>query len=195
MAAGAIGWTGLKQGGWDDRQWNLYTQGTPWSPERVLNTSEVEEIIMRFSIGAIAAFDDHGIRRNITINNEICDEKSQKLNVSWRYVSSILGAIALIQFSALCCLLARANRSIVRDASFFSTAMLLRPVLKELDDEPGKMVMSGAEILNHEKLRDRNIRYDYKELRQGEVKQVTVYFEDEFQGHKRKRWPSGNYGG
>ena len=195
LAAGAIGWTGLAQGGWDDRQWHLYTQGTPWSPEHVLNTREVEEIIMRFSIGAIAAFDDHGIRHNITINNETCDEKSQKLNVSWRYVSSILGAIGLIQFSALCFLLARANRSIVRDASFFSTAMLLRPVLEVLDDVPGRMVMSGAEIKNHKKFRDRNIRYDYKEMRHGEAKQVTVCFEDEFKGHMRKKWPSGDYSG
>ncbi|KAH6642688.1 hypothetical protein C7974DRAFT_431087 [Boeremia exigua] len=193
IGAGAIGWTGISQGRWTDRQFRYYTQGTPWSPPRILDKSDVEEIIMRFSIGAIAAFDDHGIRRNVTINNETCDDTSQKINVSWRYVSSILGAIGLIQFGALCYLLLRANRSIVRDASFFSTAMLLRPILEVLDDVPGRMAMSGAEIKNHKRLRNRNVRYDYKEV--GHVKQVTVYFEDEFKGHMRKKWPSGDYSG
>ncbi|KAJ4987501.1 hypothetical protein SVAN01_06958 [Stagonosporopsis vannaccii] len=193
IAAGAIGWTGATQNRWTDRQFRLYTQGTPWSPKRVLATKDVEETIMRFSIGAIAAFDDHGTRYNITINNETCDEKSQKINVSWRYVSSVLGAIGAIQTSALIYLLISANKSIVRDASFFSTAMLLRPVLEVLDDVPGRMAMTGAEIKNHIKLRDRNIRYDYKEI--GQVKQVTIHFEDQFRGHLRKKWPSGDYSG
>lgn len=194
LAAGAIGWTGISEGGWTDRQWRLYTQDPPWSPKRVLSTHEVEEMIMRFSIGAIAAFDDHGTRHNITINNKTCDEKSQALKVTWKYIWIILGAIGVIQFSALCYLLIRANRSIVRDSSYFSVAMLLRPILEVIDDVPGRMAMTGTEIKNHPKLRDRNIRYDYKE-KPNKTKQVTVYFEDEFKGHMKKRWPSGDYGG
>ncbi|UPX18363.1 uncharacterized protein EKO05_0008665 [Ascochyta rabiei] len=193
LAAGAIGWTGLKQSGWGDLQFRLYPQGTPWSPRENVNTSTVEDIIMRFTIGAIAAFDDHGIRHNITINNKVCDKNSQQLNVSWRYVSSILGTIGIIQFGALCYLLACANRTIVRDASFFSTAMLLKPVLDLLGNEQGAVAMSGDEIKDHPKLRYRRIRYDYEEGRNGGPKKVTISFQHREKGHNRKKWPSGEY--
>lgn len=194
IAAGAIAWTGNRDQNWNDRQWRLYTQRTPFSPPYIPEKSKVEEIIERFSIGAIASFDDHGIRYNITINNETCDKDSQKINVSWHYVLGILGAIVGIQFGALCYLLARANKSIVRDSSYFSVAMLLQPILKVVDDMPGRMAMTGVELKDHANLRDRNIRYDYKEL-PDKTKQVTVYFEDEWKGHMRKKWPSGDYSG
>ncbi|KAJ8118959.1 hypothetical protein OPT61_g158 [Boeremia exigua] len=71
--------------------------------------------------------------------------------------------------------------------------MLLRPILKILDDVPRRMAMTGAEIKSHKALRDRNLMYDYKEV--GHVKPVTVYFEDEFRGHMRKKWPLGDYSG
>lgn len=151
-------------------------------------------MIMRFSIGAIAAFDDHGLRHVIKINSETCDQTSQKLDVRWNYIWIILGSIAGIQFSALCYLLKRANKSIVRDSSYFSVAMLLRPVLEIIDDVPGRMAMTGTEIKHHAKFRNRNIRYDYKEL-PDTAKQVTVYFEDAWKGQMRKKWPSGDYSG
>ncbi|KAF3034778.1 hypothetical protein E8E12_002393 [Didymella heteroderae] len=194
LAAGAIAWTGYAESNWTDRQYRLNTQDSPWSPARVLNTTEVEEMIMRFSIGAIAAFDDHGLRYNIFINNRTCDQTSQKLEVKWKYIWIILGSIGAIQFSALCYLLIRANKSIVRDSSYFSVAMLLRPVLEFIDDVPGRMAMTGTEIKNHPRLRDKNIRYDYNEKDDG-TKQVTICVEGEFRGHVKKRWPSGDYGG
>lgn len=193
IAAGAIAWTGISENNWYDRQWRLYTQRTPFSPPYIPETSEVEEFLERFSIGAIASFDDHGIRYNVTINNETCDEDSQKINVNWHYVLSILGAICGIQLAALCYLLARANKSIVRDSSYFSVAMLLQPVLKVIQ-LPGRMAMTGLELKDHALLRDRNIRYDFKEL-PDKTRQVTVWFEDEWKGHMRKKWPSGDYGG
>ena len=192
-AAGAISWTGFSMNNWTDRQFRVYPRGTPWSPGNETDTTEIENIIMRHTIGAIAAFDDHGIRYDIHINDKDCDRKSQRLNVGWRWIALILGSIVLIQLVALCYLLAFANRTIIRDASYFSTAMLLRPVLKVLDGESGVMAMSGAELKNHDKLRDRKIWYDYIEGRHGEAKEVTVSFEDEIKGHKRKKWGSGQY--
>ncbi|KAF3049909.1 hypothetical protein E8E11_007305 [Didymella keratinophila] len=194
LAAGAIAWSGITEGGWTDRQWQLFTLGSPWSPKHALNTKEVQDTIMRYSIGAIAAFDDHGIRHNITINNETCDDKSQALKVTWKYIWIILGAIAAIQFSALCYLLLRANRSIVRDSSYFSVAMLLRPVLELIDDVPGRMAMTGSEIKTHPNLRGKMILYDYNEKKDG-TKQVTIRVEGKSSGHMKKRWPSGDYGG
>lgn len=193
IAAGAISWSGIADIGFSDRQWRMYPQGTPWSPDHKANTTEIQDIIMRHTIRAIAAFDDHGIPYNIHINDRNCDKKSQRLNVGWRWIAVILGSIILIQLVALCYLLAIANRTIIRDASHFSTAMLLKPVLKDLDGESEVMAMSGAELKSHPKLQGRKIWYDYIEGRPGEAKEVTVSFEDEIKGHKRKNWGSGEY--
>lgn len=192
-AAGAISWTGLTMNRWKDRQFRLYPRGTPWSPDYEVDTTEIESIIMRHTIGAIAAFDDHGIRYDIHINDKDCDRQSQRLNVNWKWIASILGSIVLIQLTALCSLLKFANRAIVRDASYFSTAMLLRPVLNVLEGESGVMAMTGAQIKDHPKLRDKKIWYDYIEGRPNEAKQVTVSFRDGIKGHKRKKWDSGEY--
>lgn len=193
VAAGAISWSGISYGGWGNWNWQLYPKGTYGSPTHIVNTSEVEDIIKRFSIGAIAAYDDHGVRHSIHINNEHCDVNSQRLNVGWRYVTGILGGICLIQFGALCCLLAFANRGIIRDASFFSTAMLLKPVLKLVGDEPGAMTMSGAQLKDHPKLRYRKIRYDYQKGRNGEPNEVMLAMWPKQGRTSSEKWPSGQY--
>lgn len=199
IAAGAVAWTGFIQNRWKDRQWRVYPRGTRWSPDHKASTADVADVIMRHTIGAIAAFDDHGNNFTININNHTCDKLNQRLEVRWLWIGVILGAIALIQLTALWYLLSYADRSIVRDASYFSTAMLLKPVLKELDGELGVMAMSGAQIKNHEKLQGRRIKYDYKGDRYDLVREVTISFEDEIgqpkkQGRPKKQiWPSGSY--
>lgn len=192
LAAGAISWSGIFYNGWNDRQYQLYSQGTPWSPDSNLQTPELESIISRFSIGAIAAFDDHGVRQKVHINDQRCDPNSQQLSVEWPYILGIFGAIALIQCGALCSLLAFANRTIVRDASFFSTAMLLRPVLKLVENEPGVMTMSGAEIKDLSKLRYRKIKYDFIQGEEGR-REVTVSIWPKVNRESAIRWPSGEY--
>ncbi|KAF1941290.1 hypothetical protein EJ02DRAFT_378242, partial [Clathrospora elynae] len=62
IAAGAIGWTGIPWNDWLDRQTRSYSQGSKWSPAHNVEKQEVEDMLMRFTIGAVAAFDDHGIR-------------------------------------------------------------------------------------------------------------------------------------
>lgn len=194
-AAGAISWSGIKYADvWAGFQWRLHTQGTIWSPDKEVDTKTVEHMIMRFTIGAIAAFDDHGFRFNVHINDQKCEEGSQQLNVGWRYISSMLGAIGLIQLGALCLLLMNANRAIVRDGSYFGTAMLLKPVIDVLKDEKGAMAMSGADIKNHPLLSGRKIRYGYRDGISGGPRRITVSFEDEDRGrYHRRKWPSGDY--
>ncbi|KAJ4358843.1 hypothetical protein N0V95_002696 [Ascochyta clinopodiicola] len=198
-AAGAVSWTGFQMNGWKDLQYRLYPGGTQWAPDYKANTTEIEDVIMRHSIGAIAAFDNHGNNLTIHINDKTCNRLSQRLDVRWRWIGVILVAIALIQLAALWCLLRYADRSIVRDTSSFSMAMLLKPVLKELDGEIGVMAMSGVQIKDHEKLRGRRIKYDYKGDKFDAVREVTISFEDAIgqpkKQHRPKKqsWPSGSY--
>jgi hypothetical protein len=189
-AAGAMGWTGVERNGWDDRQTRSYTQGSKWSPAHIVSKQEVEEMLMRFTIGAIGAFDDHGIRFNIT-KQYVRPIQGQQLEVDWPYILCILGSICFIQFAALCCLLLFANRAIVRDDSFFSIAMLLSPVVGRIGSVG--MNMSGEEIMEHPKLKWKKIRYDYREGRDGDPNQVDIFFEGKDSKETRKSWAPGAY--
>jgi hypothetical protein len=191
IASGSLGWTGIYDSGWDDQQFRTYTQGSKWSPARNMDVAGIEDILMRFTIGAIAAFDDHGLRYNVTKQN-VVPTPGQSLNVDWSYIFSILGGICGIQLIALCCLLIFANRTIVRDESYFSVAMLLNPVINRLGSEGG-MNMSGDEIKHHPKLQFKKIQYSYREGKNGEPNQVDILWEGRDSRESRKSWAAGVY--
>ncbi|KAI4946130.1 hypothetical protein J4E91_007573 [Alternaria rosae] len=190
-AAGAMGWTGIPWNLWFDRQTRSYSQGTKWSPAHNIAKSEVEDLLMRFTIGAVAAFDDHGIRYNVT-HQTVVPSQGQQLDVDWSYIFSILGGICFIQFLALCLLGLFANRTIVRDESFFSMAMLLNPVVSRIGGDAA-MVMSGDEIKEARALRFKKIKYDYHEGGKGEPNRVAIFFEGEDRRESRKSWAAGSY--
>lgn len=131
---------------------------------------------MHSAAGAIAAFDDHGVRHNITIHDKVCLENSQKLNVGWRYILNIVARICLLQLGALCFSLTRRR---ICDENFLSAAILLQPVITAIAHEPGATAMSGDEIENHHKLRSTMLKYSYKEGRPGESSQLAVVFKEE----------------
>ncbi|KAF2622191.1 hypothetical protein BU25DRAFT_352773 [Macroventuria anomochaeta] len=189
-ASGSIGWTGIPTIGWEDIQWRTYTQGSKWSPVSVMNESSVADILMRFTIGAIAAFDDHGVRHNIT---GTVPAQGQQLNVDWSYMLSILGGICFMQFAAFCCLVLFANRTIIRDESYFSMAMLLSPVIGRIGKDSGRMNMSGDEIKQDTKLRYEKIQYSYREGKDGGPHQVDILFYGRDSRESRKSWAAGIY--
>lgn len=154
-----------------------------------MNESAVEDLMARFTIGAIAAFDDHGLRFNVT-KQHVVPSPGQQLDVDWSYILSILGGICGIQFAALCCLLIFANRTIVRDESFFSVAMLLSPVIGRIGKN---MNMSGDEIKHHPKLQFKKIQYSYREGKSGEPHEVDILWEGRDSRESRKSWTPGMY--
>jgi hypothetical protein len=192
IAAGAIAWTLPEE---YDPEYNMmrsYFRRERWG-DVTLKKAGIEELLEQYSINAIAAYDDHGSRYNITINDKVCPKNSQHMDVSWRYLLSILGVIYTIQLGALCCLVSFANRAIIRDESFFSTAMLLRPILEKIKDEPGATSMSGKDISNHPKLQYKRIRYDYVEGSHGQPNEISVTFEGEHEKMDRRKWATGEY--
>lgn len=191
IAAGAMGWTGIPWNSWLDRQSRSYSQGSKWSPAANVNASQVEDLLMRFTIGAVAAFDDHGIKYSLA-NQRVVPSQGQQLAVDWPYVFGILGGICLIQLLALCLLVLFANRTIVRDDSYFSMAMLLRPVVMKIGEGEG-LNMSGEEIKEHRALRWRRIRYDYIEGKEGGPNQVTIGWEGRDHRESRGSWAAGRY--
>jgi hypothetical protein len=189
-AAGAIGWTGIPWNQWYDRQARSYSQGSKWSPPHHVSIQEVEDLLARFTIGAVAAFDDHGIRYNLT-HQTVVPSKGQQLDVEWKYIFSILGGICGIQFLALCLLVLFANRTIVRDDSYFSVAMLLNPVVGRLGKQG--MNMSGDEIKLSRALQWKKIKYAYREGTGGAPNKVDIFFEGRDDREGRKSWAQGSY--
>lgn len=118
--------------------------------------------------------------------------QGQQLNVDWPYVLGLLGGICLIQFAALICLSAFGNKSVVRDESFMSMAMLLKPVMDRIPGKTG-MNLSGDEIKNHRKLLWKRIRYDYREGKNGEPNQVDIFFQGRDDAESRRSWAPGVY--
>ncbi|KAF2648681.1 hypothetical protein K491DRAFT_238674 [Lophiostoma macrostomum CBS 122681] len=179
IAAGAIGWSGYYEDGFYDRQSKAYLSGLPFTPYEILNTTGVQDIISRFTIGAIAAFDDHG-PRIILKDQQGSPLQGQQLQVDWLRVLIILMWICLLQSLALVVLLACANKSIMRDESFFSLAMLLSPIVNRIGRESG-MNLSGEEIYNHPKLWNQKIKYHYRKIKDGsrKIKKVDILVEDE----------------
>lgn len=190
IATGAIAWTGIDWNGWKDRQTRSYSHGSRWSPSHVITTKEVEDLLMRFTAGAVAAFDDHGIRYNVT-DQRSRPSPGQRLDVDWPWVFTILGGICGIQLIALFLLAIFANRTIIRDESFLGMAMLLNPVVAKIGR--AGMNLSGEEIKNHPKLKWKKIRYDYREGKDGEPNQVDIFFEGKDQKEGRKSWAAGAY--
>ncbi|CAA9958297.1 hypothetical protein PTMSG1_01859 [Pyrenophora teres f. maculata] len=189
-AAGAIGWAGLWTDTWPDRQYRSYIQGNKWSPARNMQANEVEDLLMHFTINAVAAFDDHGIRYNL-MSQTVVPTQGQQLDIDWPYIFSILGGICGIQFVALVLLVLFAHRTIIRDDSYFSMAMLLRPVVSRIGE--GGMLLSGDEIKESKALKWKKIRYDYREGADGEPNRVAIFWEGRDQKEGRKSWAAGSY--
>jgi len=191
IAAGAIAWTGYFPGDWTSRQVRSYLRGSKWSPNRMVSTDDVEDLLSRFTIGAIAAFDDHGHRYQLQ-NQHARPTQGQRLRVDWPYILGLLGGVCLIQLAALVCLLNFGNKSVIRDESFLSMAMLLRPVVDRIPGQMG-MNLSGHEIKNHPRLLWKRIRYDYREGKNGEPNQVDIFFQGRDDAISRRSWAPGVY--
>jgi hypothetical protein len=190
IAAGAMGWTGYALNGWEDRQTRSYLRGSKWSPYKMLKKEDIEDLLARYTIGAIAAFDDHGIRYRIPDQPSRPIQGSQ-LQVDWSYILTLLGSICFIQLAALCCLLSFGNKSVIRDESFFSLAMLLSPVVNRIGKKG--MNWSGDEIKTDPKLLWKRIRYDYREGKDGEPNVVDIFFQGRDNAETRRSWAPGVY--
>lgn len=189
IAAGAMAWTGYVLNDWDDRSTRSYLRGSKWSPYKIITKDEVEDLLSRYTIGAIAAFDDHGLQYTVQ-HQTTRPVQGQQLAVDWSWILGLLGGICFLQLSALVALVSFANKSIIRDESFFSLAMLLRPVVNRISEG---MNMSGEEIKRHPKLLWKRIRYDYREGKEGEPNQVDIFFEGKDMWENRRSWATGLY--
>ncbi|OCL06102.1 hypothetical protein AOQ84DRAFT_366099 [Glonium stellatum] len=60
ICAGAISWTGYTMNQQTTVQTTPYLVGSPWNLDRVINVNDIQNLIPRFSISALAALNDNG---------------------------------------------------------------------------------------------------------------------------------------
>ena len=177
--AGAIGWTGYDipvpnttiAGAAPvptTRQYVQMEEDSYWSPLYQLQAKDsvndayvdaendyadepgMEALIQQFSMFALAAMDDDGYKTNVT--SSVIPTASVRLNVNWTYAGPILAVIPTVQLLLLLAVALWANKAVVKDDSFLTTARLLMPILKHLehDAEDEKRyhgsLLSGREI-------------------------------------------------
>ncbi|KAF2804886.1 uncharacterized protein BDZ99DRAFT_490981 [Mytilinidion resinicola] len=192
IGAGAIAWTGYSMSGHDLFQWQGYLGrgGSKWSPPHQVNRTEIEGLLSQFTIGSLAALDDHG-PAYIVLNQNSRPVQGQQLNVDWGYILGILGSILAIQLGALVLLLTFANKGKILDESFFSIAMLLRPVMDRLG-ESGRG-LSGSEIMSHPIVRNQWIKYGYHDEAEGVDRNELLFASEEASRPRLRAWQPGIY--
>jgi hypothetical protein len=183
QAAGAIAASGVYEHEMKGYQNRLYLSGLPYSPYGQLTKTSAEDIISRFSIGAIAAFDDHGPR--LTLSDQQRPIQGQRLRVDWVKIIVVLGWICIFQLTALLALLALANKSIIRDDSYLASARLLSGVVDKIPKEDGRNLRM-QDIIDHEALAGQKIKYHYRKINK-ELKEVDIVFEQEVDEEKRSK--------
>jgi len=191
IMAGAIGWSGFYYEN-DPYEYRMYSSVTKWSPSWQVNTTDVANLISLFAIGGIAAMDSNGPRINVAGWYPI---QSQLVNVDWHWAGAILGVIPLIQFLALLCIIIWANKVIIKDTGYLSTARLLRPIVDRLG--PRGCLLTTDEIC--EEMKNVRVTYGYREPMDfmedsGMVRHVDILEEEEGLG-LRTTMPPGQYDG
>jgi hypothetical protein len=162
--AGAIGFSGFsKVDAGSDLEYVLYDYETDWSPNSILdggaNSAVISEIMMWFTAGAIAVDDNLGPRVNVTGLYPI---QGQVVNVDWKWSIATLAGIPGCQFLILIAVLIWANKVIIKDTSYSSTALMLRRVVEKLGDKGS--LLTGDEIA--ETLGNYRLKYALRDLPQ-----------------------------
>ena len=190
IMAGAIGWTGFNYTPNTPYEFVRYTLDSWWSPDAPATAALVAERIMEFAIEGVAAIDYNGPRQNVSGWYPF---PAQMVAVQWQWAGAILGVIPLVQLLALGCVVAWANRAVIKDTTALSTARLLRPVVERLED--GGCLLSGREIAGE--LGDVRVVYGFREGSAEDgigVRHIDLLEEREGRG-LQGRMPEGLYDG
>ncbi|KAF2837506.1 hypothetical protein M501DRAFT_1017885 [Patellaria atrata CBS 101060] len=134
LGAGAISFNGFQPAGDFDYTAVLYHVGSRFNPNTTITTWQMADLISRFSIGAIAASDDHGPRLELK-NQHNVPRQASEVRVYWTRIWIIMGVIVGIQGSALIALLVLADIDLIRDDSYLSISRLLLPIVEKLPRE------------------------------------------------------------
>lgn len=128
--AGGIGWSGVVTED-DPLEFVLFSGDTPFTYIGNVDADQVASLVMRFTVGALAAMDTFdGPRQNLT--GTVSPSPAQVVNVKWWSAGAILVGIPAVQFVMLLGVVFFASKSIILEPSYMTAAHLLYPVIKKV---------------------------------------------------------------
>lgn len=134
IIAGAIGWSGVTEEVWPQKYVQmsrvLGDYGPPYNVSSHATADEVATLIMKFTIGAIAAIDQlNGPRKEVA---GCTPSPPLVMHVKWRPAGSILVGIPLVQLFMLFGVVWYSGKAIILEPSYLTAAHLLYPVMQKL---------------------------------------------------------------
>jgi len=199
--AGSIGWSGVnlinQDGSLDPLQFVLFDGDTIFNPPGDTATAQsIAKLVMRFSVGALAAMDNFGgPRQNIT--GDLSPSAAQIVNVKWGDAGAILGGIPVLQFIMLLGVVWFASKAIILEPSFLTAAHILYPVVQKIGKDGCLFTVDEmAERLGPDFKLSYGVRPDPNDPGPHDttfVRDLDLIEESEGHGYIRGRMPEGRY--
>ncbi|KAK5051925.1 hypothetical protein LTR84_002728 [Exophiala bonariae] len=195
IIAGATGWSGVFLGD------SGLTQAVIFRGRNIMNApgsagaEGIAQLVMRFSVGVVAAIDQAGGPRQYTMGAN-SPGAAQIVNVKWKWSILILAGIPLVQFIMLIGVVWFSGKAVILEPSYMTAAHLLQPMLNKVG-ESGSL-LSTDEMA--ERLGDYKIAYAVRPDRNDPghsdttfVRDLGIVEEAEGYGYIRGKMPEGRY--
>jgi hypothetical protein len=171
--------------------------GTFWSPAGDVTAKDMAGKVMMFTVGAFAAM-DMGQANRVEIDPAIAQKPTpaQVVHVQWMWACIVLGVIPFTQGLVLLCVIAWANKAVIRDDGYLATAQLLAPIVNKLGDR-GSVLTSDEiadELGNYRVVYGPRFPAGTARGQEHEViKRLGIIAEDEGVDRWHGRMPGGKY--
>lgn len=199
IAAGAIGFSGSTTT-FDTTpygsQYMMYPVGTFWSPSGDITPHDMAGKVMMFTAGAFAAMDLGVERLKLRPDEAQRPTPAQVVHVNWMWACVVLGIIPFTQGLVLICVIAWANKAVIREDGYLATAQLLAPIVNKLGPR-GSLLTSdeiAEELGNYKVVYGPRFPGGTSRGQEAEViKRLDVIAESEGVDRWHGRMPAGKY--
>lgn len=195
--AGAIASTGFEING-DQRQWQTYSGNTQFSENGPITAFDAQTAISQYAAYGLAAYDTNGVMMNVTASDD--PESSLQLDVEWKWAIAVLALIPSLQFFAYVAVIIWANKAIIKDDSYLSTAKLLQPIVSKIGE--GGCILTGDDIARRQEFQSARVAYGFSDPGPLEdekrIRHLGVMFQHSNFGHRptvERSFPDGWYNG
>ena len=130
VLARAIGLTGIETED-DDLHYTIIQGDYTYSPPGNFSAQDMANLVMRFTVSAIAAMDQRGGPR-LSLMSTSQPNPAQIVNVKWPYAIAILGGIPVAQLLILFAVVQFSGKAIIQEPSALTAAQVLYPVVQKL---------------------------------------------------------------
>ena len=138
ILGGAIGWTGITSyfddGSHSDLQFASYNGDTVFNPPGNVTHADMEWLMMKFTVGAIAAMDTYNAPR-LTLTGTSSPSPAQVVNVKWPFCGAILAGIPVLQLLMMFGVAWFSSKAVILEPSYLTIAHLMNPMIDKMGND------------------------------------------------------------